>query len=296
MRARSPRHSVPYSHGRVHYYETFLWVWSQITPVMGNEDTGAGPNRGRSGTIKSLETSFTIVEYLQRESGGGGSEIAADTGLSKGTVHKHLATLRKHDFVTKEDGTYRLGLRFLDVGGHVRDQFVGSKVVKQKTKELAEETGEVAMFGRLEHGYIVTAFRESGPNGVPTNSRVGTRLPVHQVAAGKAILAQLPPERVDDIIAAYGLPRATEETITDPADLHRELAAIRERGHAYSYGESTPGVWTVAVPVISPGGDVLGACTVAAPKHRLTTEEFETELPSVVRSAVNEIEINIAYA
>jgi DNA-binding IclR family transcriptional regulator len=260
---------------------------------MTGETPADGSGKAR---IKSLGTAFAVVDALQALDGGQVTEVADRADLSKSTVHKHLNTLADHGYVVKEDDGYRLSFRFLDLGGYVRSQFPGANVIKPKIQELAEKTGEVAQCMTEEGGKAVVLYREAGHNGVPTRTRTGKILSLHQTASGKAILSQFPEERVEGIVDRHGLSRATESTITDREELFEELAAIRERGIAHSYGESTRGLYAVAAPMMAPDDTVLGACVVSGPSHRMRGEPMNEEIPDLLLSVVNEVELNIAHA
>jgi|AntRauTorcE11898_2_1112593.scaffolds.fasta_scaffold01569_6 DNA-binding IclR family transcriptional regulator len=263
---------------------------------MNDGTPGRTNDSGIDAPIKSLGTAFRIIDALKQNGGGGVTEIAAQTGLSKSAVHKHLTTLAAHGYVVKEGEQYRLGLQFLDLGGHVRDQFPSTTIIKTKVRELAVETGEVAQCMTEQNGKSFVLYREAGTNGVPSRTRPGTQMYLHQTASGKAILSQLPIERVDQIIDRHGLPRATEATITDRDELVEELESIRERGVAYSVGESTRGLYAVAAPMTKPDGTVLGAIVVSGPNHRMRGAPMDEEYPDLLLSLVNEIELNIAHS
>jgi DNA-binding IclR family transcriptional regulator len=246
-------------------------------------------------TIRSIDTSFAIVTALKQRNGAGVTELAAATGLSKSSVHKHLRSLQQYDFVVKDGETYRLGLRYLDLGAHVRSQVPGSAEVKRKLGELAEETGESAQFAVEEHGQAVVLYREVSHGGVYSRGRVGRRFYMHQTAAGKALLSQFSDQWVSEILDRHGLPASTPYTVDDETALFEELDEVRERGVAFNDEESTEGLRAVAVPVTGPDGDVLGAFAVAGPTHRIEGPRFEGEIPDLVRSVVNELELNLAY-
>ncbi|WP_255197789.1 IclR family transcriptional regulator [Halorarius litoreus] len=262
-------------------------------PTRNTPDDGAD---GGTQRLKSLENTFAIVTELQARESAGVTELARATGLSKSSVYKHLATLASGDFVSKEGDEYRLGLRFLDIGAHVRSRRDGARVIRAKLREIAEETEETAQFSTMEHGRAVVLFRDTGRRGVLTKGRVGKRFYLHHTAGGKSILAQLPDERVHDIIETNGLPAATPNTITDPEELFDELETIRERGFAYNYEESTDGLRAVGVPLRGPDREVLGAFAVAAPTHRMRGDRLEREIPDLVQSVVNELELNLAHS
>lgn len=258
---------------------------------MANTDRSGG-----AAPIKSIATACRIIETLQAFDGGRLTDIAEHSDVSKSTAHKHLNTLAANDYVVKEDGEYRLGFRFLDLGGHVLSRFPGTNIIKPKLQELAEETNEVVQCMTEENGRTVVLYRESGGNGVPSRTRMGSRMYTHQTASGKAILSQLPRARVEAIVDRYGLPAATASTITDRETLFEELEAIRERGVAYNYGESTKGLYAISAPMLDSDDTVIGACTVSGPSHRMRREVMREEIKPVLLSIVNEIELNIAHA
>lgn len=262
---------------------------------MSNRHTGDG-GATDSRTLKSLERSFAIVKELKARDGARVTELADATGLSKSSVHKHLATLRAGDFVTKDGDAYRLGLRFLDLGSYVRNQIEGTTLVREKLAQLAEESGETAQFTVQEHGRAVVLYRETGSHGVFSKGRVGKRFYCHQTAAGKAILAQLSDDAVRAFVDTHGLPAATENTITDAEDLLAELDEVRERGFAVNHEESTDGLRAAAVAITGPDGDTLGAFAVAGPSHRMKEDRLTTEIPDLINPVVNELELNLAHS
>ncbi|SFL45415.1 transcriptional regulator, IclR family [Halogranum rubrum] len=247
-------------------------------------------------TLKSLERSFAIISELKEREVAGVTELANATGLSKGSVHKHLATLRAGDFVTKDDRAYRLGLRFLDIGADVRNQIEGNTLIQEKLRELAEETGETAQFTVREHGRAVVLYRETGMQGVFSKGRVGKRFHIHHTAAGKAMLAQMPREEVQRLIDTYGLTAATENTITTETALFDELDKVRKQGFAINESESTRGLRAVAVPIVDSDENILGAFAIAGPAHRLKHEQLENEISDLIHRSVNELELNLAHS
>lgn len=247
-------------------------------------------------TIKSVETSISIVEALKEKRTATLNELTEATDTSKANVYKHVTTLRKHGYVTREGDRYRFSLRFLDMGGLAREQRVNPRIVKPKVAEIAENTGEVAQFGVVENGRTVVLYKETGHQGVSLQTRAGTHMPVHQVATGKAILAHMPEEEVEAIVDERGLQPATKHTITTTEDLFEELETIRERGYAINDNESTKGLYAVAVPITTPDGGVVGACVVSGPEHRMKDGRKADEVTELLLSVANEIELDLAHS
>lgn len=247
-------------------------------------------------TIRSVETAFDIVEHLKETDGAGVSELAAELDLAKSTVHSHLATLYSKGYVTRDGDTFHVALRFLDLGNYARERDVLYQVGRPKVDELAEQTGEKVWILAEEHGRGIHLYVASGKRSVRTYARTGQLNYLHQLAAGKAILAFLPDERIDEIVDRYGLPARTEDTITDPEELRDELEAIRERGFAQNREESIPGLHAVGVPITDEDGVAIGSLSLSAPAKRLRGERFDEEVPNLLLGIANEIEINMAYA
>lgn len=259
------------------------------------DNDGDGPIPDRA-TVKSVETSVTIIESLKQQDSAGITDLAKATGLSKSNVHKHLATLQQEGFVVKEDDEYRLSLRYLDLGSDVRQQYEGTQFIQPRISEVAEETGEVAQFMVEERGWSVIVYKEVGRRGVSTRTRPGTHLQMHQVSSGKAMLAFMPDSRVEAIIDRHGLDAATDNTITSEEALFEELDQIRDRGYALNKGESTKGLYAVAVPITKPDNEVIGSCAVSGPSHRMKGRTVEDEIPELLLSIANEVELNIAHS
>lgn len=245
--------------------------------------------------VKSVEVMFTIVEALKELDGAGVTELAEHLDLPKSTLHNYLATLEQEEYVVKDGTTYRVGLRFLDLGAYARDQIDMFEVAKPELEHLASETGELANLLVEEHGKGSYLYRTRGEMAVQVKGHVGTRAPLHSTGLGKAILAYLPESRVEAIVEEHGLPPSTPETITDPEELFADLAAIRDRGYAFDDEERLRGLRCVAAP-IQANDQVVGAISVSGPTNRLRDERYREELPQKLLEVQNVIELNVAYS
>lgn len=250
------------------------------------------PN-GSDRSVKSDETLLAILDTLQDRQPASVAEVASSLGLAKSTVHDHLVTLERHDFVSRDDDGYGLGLQFLNYGIDARQRHAVFDAAHGKVDELAEATRERAWCVVEEHGEAVYLYGASGSHSIRTHERIGLREPLHCIAAGKAILAWLPESRVDDIVERRGLERRTDSTIADADTLYRELSAIRDQGFALNLEESIEGVHAVGAPIRDTDGSVFGSISIGGPANRLTEQRLRDELAERILGATNEIEINI---
>lgn len=246
--------------------------------------------------VETVETAFDLIDVLKRTDGAGITELADELDLAKSTVHRHVKTLESRGLLVREGDGYRISTWFLDYGIHVRNRHRLFDVVRPKADDLAAETDEKVWCVIEEHGVGVHIYGARGRNSVRTHARIGKRTPLHQFAAGKAILAHLPSPRIEEIIDDHGLPGRTPETITDRDELRDSLERIRERGYAFNREESVGGVNAVGAPIRDESGTGIGAISVAGPANRLRDELLTDELPDLLLGATNEVEVNLAHS
>lgn len=256
---------------------------------------GMGTKTKGERTVKAAETAFAIVETIDELDGAGVSEVADHLSIAKSTAHKHLTTLEENEYLVRDDGTYRLSLKHLKFGRHAIDNVAIAQTAQPVIEHLATETGEAVWVAIEEHGRAVYVNKALGERAVPSRGSIGNRIHLHSAAIGKAMLAHLPRDRVEEILERHGLPELTEDTITDRGHLFEELEAVQDRGVAFNDGESLEGLRAVATP-IQHDGDVMGAVAVVGTENRMKGEYFREELPDLVRGAANEIELKLAYS
>ncbi|WP_254538242.1 IclR family transcriptional regulator [Halomarina litorea] len=244
-------------------------------------------------TIASVEKTLKVVEALWKLDGAGVTELAEFLGLSKSTVHVHLLTLERKGYVVSTDGRYELGLRFLNFGEYVKRAQPLYDVAHPTVEDLAAETGELAFCMVEQEGLATAICSGAGRRAVQTSVRVGTHTYMHASSAGKAILAHLSRERVDEILDRWGQPRFTENTIVDRGRLCEELRTMREEGVFYSNEEYARGVASVGVPVLGESGEIQGAITVFGTAMRLSGDRSGSDLPNQLLGAANQIEVNM---
>lgn len=270
----------------VRTYETFNRVCHYFTPM--TKRSGHGP-------VTSVEKTLGIFELLRETDTATTSTIAAELDVAKSTAHRHLKTLERWEYVTLEEDGCSLSFKFLDLGTTVRRRETAYVLAKEKVEELARETGERAQFLIEEHGRAVYVHLATGEHAVEADTYPGLRVPIHASAAGLAILSALPREDVDAIVDRHGLEPLTPHTITNRERLYEVLEAAREREYSINDRGYIQGLRAIGAPVRNAGGDVLGGISISGPSNRMQGGRFESELPSLLLGATNELELNIAY-
>ncbi|MEF8852431.1 MAG: IclR family transcriptional regulator [Haloarculaceae archaeon] len=240
--------------------------------------------------VDAVKTSARVIDALADRGASGVTELADALETPKSTVHVHLSTLVEQGLVLNEGGTYRLSLRFLEIGGRVRSHTIFDQA-KREVDAVADDLNELVNLMVEEDGMGVYIYSVRGNDAVDLDTTPGRHCPLNTTALGKAIMAHMQEERVHEIVDRYGLPARTEHTITDREELLDRLETIRERGYAYDDEENLRGVSCVAVPVVVERG-VLGALSVSGPVSRMkSTDRIRERL----QDAANVIEVNVEY-
>jgi DNA-binding IclR family transcriptional regulator len=256
---------------------------------------GLGEYRRSLRETEGVGVAFAVVEALKELGRATPEEIASAVERSEATVSHYLSWLEGQGYITRRDDGYQNGLKFLDIGERVKYGTGIFDIAAEQIDELAEESGELALLSVLEHGQNVLLYKSHGPDAIQTSHEIGLREPLHCSGLGKAILSELPRERVERIVDDHGLPAFTENTITDREVLFEELDRTRERGYAVDDQEAKPGIRCIAAPIVIEERELYGAVSVTAPQSRMRGERFEESLPELVTGAANVIEVNSIY-
>ena len=257
-----------------------------------NDDGTYFPTRQN---VRGVTPIFDIIEALNELQNATPEEIAAETDQSTSVTKTYLDRLEEIAYVVEQNGTYRNGLKFLDIGERVKYNTGIFDIVAEEVDKLAAESGELALFSVVEHGQNVLLYKAHGEDSIQTTHEIGLREPMHCSGLGKAILATLSDEHVERIVDRHGLAKFTDQTITDRETLFEALKETRQRGYALDMEEAKPGMRCVAASVSSENSPLHGAVSIAAPKSRLQGDRLETEIPELVEGAANVIELNSIY-
>lgn len=215
-------------------------------------------------------------------------ELAHHVQAAKPTVHRALAALKRAGLADQQDnGRYQLGDELLRLAYSFDDARPDTAHVRPILQALSAHFGEATHYAVLDGREVVYRAKVvPSSGGIQLTSVVGGRNPAHSTAVGKLLLAlELPSaDEVRRWARTEPLVRRTPNTITDPEDLARELARIREQGWSSEDEENEAGVCCVAVPFSrrSPTATV-GAVSVSAISYRMPLERLVAQIDHVIR-------------
>lgn len=195
-------------------------------------------------------------------------------GVSQSTAHRLMAMLQYHGFVDQDPVSrmYLAGPALLEVGLAAVQNLDLRGVARPILESLAEATGETVHLGLLQGAEVLYMDAVESQAALRVSVRIGRRIPAHATSLGKAMLAAVPTERVEQLYPDEALEAVTDRTITKRRDLLAALAEVRELGYAENLEEGEPGVGSIGVAVVD-GGRLIGGLSVAAPRARLRKPE-----------------------
>ena len=254
----------------------------------------AGSGGNTNETVQATETSFELLGRIRDTNGSTLSELANYLDLAKSTTHRHLLTLENLEYVVREGNEYYLALRFLKLGESAQSRWPHFGWICKGVETLAEETDERVQFIAEEHEKGVCVYRSAGKRAVKTSPRVGAQMPLHAIAAGKAILA-FDSDTDLDRLSERGLDASTDQTITDLDQLQAELEEVRHQRYAVNRDEHIEGLTAFGTPIRHPDEGVIGAFSISGPTNRLSDPDREETLTTLLLGTANEVELNIAH-
>lgn len=226
--------------------------------------------------VKSAERTVRILDALATAPGRLTiAELQARTGYPRSSLHALIRTLRDLKWVEADEtgSAFGVGPHALLSGTSYLDKDPALSYAYAALEDLRAEVGYTIHYARRDEGQIIYLATRESRDTVRVVFRVGRRLPVHLTALGQALLAALTRDEVDTVLPP-DLTAATPHTITDRDALHKELAAVRDRGWAFEREQGSLGVACVAAAVdyrIPP----TDAISCSMPAHLATESEVE---------------------
>jgi len=195
--------------------------------------------------------------------------VARQVGMHPTTTLRMLESLRVRNMVRYDGGRYEVGPATLELGRSFLCQISISRFAYEAVEALAARVDETASVGVLDEGQVLYIAIARGQRELGIESVPYARHPLYCTALGKALLADLPPQRVKALLGPSPFERLTANTITDAGRWQAELAKMAALGYAIDDEERRPGVLCIAAPVRDHDGKVVAAISVSGPAFRM---------------------------
>lgn len=211
-------------------------------------------------------------------------ELSRVTELHPSTAHRILNDLVLKRFVDRsEPGTYRLGMRLLELGNIVKSRLNVREAALDLMRQLHRKTNQAVNLSVRQNDeiiYIDRAFSER--SGMQVVRAVGGRAPLHLTSTGKLFLSIDEPKMVHAYASRTGLMGHNKNSITDLKKLESELDFVRAHGYARDNEELELGVRCMAAGIHDDTGRLIAGLSISAPADRLQ-EEWLLDLMTTAR-------------
>ena len=215
------------------------------------------------------------------------SELLSTSAYPKATLYRFLQTLTHQGMLTLDPdrGTYALGVRLVRLAHAAWQQSSLAPLARPYLDELAAQTGETIHLAQMDMGQVLYVDKRNSARPVEMFSQAGKVGPAYCTGVGKAMLAWLPDDALQDVLARQSFHSFTPHTHSTPEALIAELNATRARGYAFDREEHEPGIICVAVPILTRQGRVIGAISLTSTTQRNTLAALESFADQIKQTA-----------
>jgi DNA-binding IclR family transcriptional regulator len=237
--------------------------------------------------IESVDRALTVILAFEEADTLTITEIGRRLGVSRSTAYRLLSVLEHRGFVRQDPRTkaFAAGPALLRVGLAAAGRSDIRAMLHPLLERVVADVEETAHLVVLDRGEAFYMDCVESSQMIRATSRVGTSLPAQVAAAGKVLLANLPPAQLDEFLAGP-LAGLTKRSKTSAASVRKELKQIATRGWALNDGESEVGLRAVSA-LVSADRTQVGidaAITVAGPAERMDDKRVEEIAGALVRA------------
>ena len=248
-----------------------------------------GSVEARNSATQGVRKAVSLLNHfaMSDQASLGVAELSAWTGWSKSTVSRLLAALEDGGLVCQDPVTsrYTPGLGLVALAGAALNGNRLYGISRPHLARLALESGETANLSVVDADQLLTIDEAPSAQPIKLSGWVGVRQPLHGSSSGKVLLAALPEERREAILAA-GLMGVTTRTIVTRDHLLRELERTLTSGYGLSQDELESGLTSVAAPVRDHTGAVVAAISAAGPSFRIIGPHLDECIVCVKAAAI----------
>jgi IclR family acetate operon transcriptional repressor len=227
------------------------------------------------GAVKSVRTALSVFEIVAELQPVGLSAIARRLEIPKTTVQRSLTALAEAGWLVPQlddSGRWTVSARFAVLTSAAPAALTTREVARPHLAALRELTGETVSLFTLEGSRMVMLDGVESRHAVRVVEQEVGPLPIHVSAAGRAMIAALPPDQRRSAVEQLGrakLVRYTERSVVDVKELLRRITIAAQVGYAVVDREYLDDLSAVGAAVLSAQTPVAGVALLG-PSYRLT--------------------------
>lgn len=219
------------------------------------------------------------------------SVVSERTGMTRAGARRYLLTLEHLGYIEKDERLFRLTARVLTLGFAFLSTAPLADIARPYLQRITRETGEISALAVLDRHDTVHIAGSTVERMLAPTLTIGRHFNTLYASAGRAILACLPPERVEELLKVCQVEALTPQSLTTKEAIREELKLIRRQGYAIVDQEVEEGVRSIAVPVLDRAGLPLAAVTVLTNVATVSKKQLAEDILPVLQRVVPEMPV-----
>ncbi|MEH7305956.1 IclR family transcriptional regulator [Neobacillus drentensis] len=248
--------------------------------------------------VQSLERALTILNKLSEYPDGIQiTRLSEQVGLTKGTLHRLLATLANMNYVVKDEETdkYKLGLQVLFLSRNLLNHSNIVTIAKPYLEKLSQEVNETVHLCIEDRGEVIYIDKIESNQTIRMYSRIGSRAPMYSTAVGKILLSDMSSNQFEDIVSNIIFIPKTPTTITSKEEFIKEIEKVKVQGYALDNAENEEVLRCIASPIYDHKGKIIASFSISGPNNRVTMDLINHSLIDKMKQYSIAISRNLGY-
>ena len=245
----------------------------------------------------AVERALAILEAVAQEQDGlSNAEISRRLKIPKSSASYILRTLEAQGYLNRDPqaGRYRVGLKVLSLSRGALSGIDVREIALPVMRRLMERTHLTCHLAILD-GPDAVYIEKVEPEGfIKMDTWVGRRMRVHATSVGKAMVAYIPQERLEKMLAERGMEKRTAKTITTLPKLLKDLEKIRTQGHAVDDEENNPGARCLGAPIFNQNGSIEAALGLSGTIHQVSPQTMPRILEAL-KDAARHVSMGLGF-
>jgi DNA-binding IclR family transcriptional regulator len=245
----------------------------------------------------AVERALAMLEAVAQEPEGlSNAEISRKLQIPKSSASYILRTLESRGYLNRDtdNGKYHVGLKILSLSRGALSSIDVREVALPVMRHLMEKTSLTCHLAILD-GPDAVYIEKVEPTGfLRVDTWVGRRMRVHATSVGKALVAYIPQERLEKILAQSGMEKRTVKTITTLPRLLKELEKVRAQGYAVDDEENNMGARCVGAPVFNQQGAIEASVGLSGTINQVNVQTMP-RIVEALKDAARHISMQLGY-
>ena len=244
----------------------------------------------------AVERALTMLEAVSQEPEGlSNAEISRKLEIPKSSASYILRTLEKQGYLNRDQsGKYRVGLKILSLSRGALSGIDVREVALPIMRRLMEKTNLTCHLAILDGPEAVYIEKVEPQGFIRMDTWVGRRMRVHATSVGKSLVAHIPPEHLEKIIAERPMEKRTPKTITSMPRLLKDLERVRSLGYSVDDEENNLGARCLGAPVFNQQGTIEAAIGLSGPISQVNPETMP-RIVEALKDAARHLSMQLGY-